>query len=601
VADVNTVSGKNTRYAKRSKSAHIGITVAAIILSLFIIMAVFAIFCIYVTDHIVYGVYYNEISLSKMNQREASDKIKNTILSNLDYGSLIISEDDYQYEVKISSIFSSIDTDAAAKDAYDIARSGNLFSNIGQFYTRMFSPVTVDPHIIKDEVNFDGMLDEVIAEIQVPVVEPYFEINEKNELLTVFPGSDGKNIDKDNLEASIMESFYTFGKDDSIILVNPEVETVPKSAIDMDKIAQEAICEPKDAAFVKNAEGQTILEREKIGVHFDIESAKAKAAEFNPETMTSIEIPITITRPKITYDQLKIGAFEDSLGKFSTKLNTNLASRTHNVRLATKKINGTILNPGEIFSFNKTVGPRTEQTGFKAAKIYAKDEIVDGIGGGICQVVSTLYRAMLNADLETVERRNHRFTVAYIGLGYDATVAYGGIDFRFRNNTNYPVKIVSSLKGSTLTIDLRGTKIGNKKVEYYTKTYNETPYEVREKYDSAMKPGTSKVETNGSKGYTVDTYKKVYEGGRLVSQYKIHTSVYKPCNKVIVKGPDSNKPPAPAKPTPTEPAAPSAPVEPTPTEPTAPPAPVEPTPTEPTAPPAPVEPAPTEPTAPQYY
>ena len=133
------------------------------------------------------------------------------------------------------------------------------------------------------------------------------------------------------------------------------------------------------------------------------------------------------------------------------------ANRCANVARAASLINGKVIAPGDVFSFNDTVGHRTIENGFSTAKEYVDGKSVDGIGGGTCQVSSTLYSAVLYADLSIVERLNHMMTVGYIPLGQDATVSDGGVDFKFKNNTDYPIKVSAYTSGATITVSIIGT------------------------------------------------------------------------------------------------------------------------------------------------
>ena len=151
-------------------------------------------------------------------------------------------------------------------------------------------------------------------------------------------------------------------------------------------------------------------------------------------------------------------AFPDLLSSYSTKYAASNRDRTTNLILAANKINGTVLMPGETFSYNKVVGARTIAAGYKEAPIYVNGEVVDGLGGGICQITSTLYNAVVYANLEVTERSNHQFVPSYVTASRDATVVYGAIDFQFKNNRNYPIKIVCSVSGGIAQFQIFGLK-----------------------------------------------------------------------------------------------------------------------------------------------
>ena len=151
-------------------------------------------------------------------------------------------------------------------------------------------------------------------------------------------------------------------------------------------------------------------------------------------------------------------AFPDLLSEFSTNYSVRDKDRTTNLQLAANKINGTVLMPGETFSYNKVVGERTIAAGYKEAPIYVSGEVVDGLGGGICQITSTLYNAVIYANLDIVERSNHQFVPSYVKASRDATVVYGAIDFKFKNNRNYPIKINCSVSGGIAKFQIFGLK-----------------------------------------------------------------------------------------------------------------------------------------------
>jgi vancomycin resistance protein YoaR len=289
--------------------------------------------------------------------------------------------------------------------------------------------------------------------------------------VTFTEGRDGVTLHKDESKAAILSALGQIrypGSEIQEIVVPLAVSTEKGKKLNLEQMAAALYREPKDAGWIKDENGKLALKPHVDGTKLNVDLAgiKLKRAKGNPVTM-----PLTVIKPEKTTESLQASLLSDVLATYTTTLAVN-PDRTHNVALAAEKINGLVLMPGEVFSFNNIVGPRTYETGFKDAKIYVKDEIVDGVGGGICQVTSTLYMTTLMADLQTVQRRNHRFSVAYIPLGYDATVAYGTIDFQFANNQDYPIQIEANVKGQKLTITLLGTITQpGKTVELTTKTF----------------------------------------------------------------------------------------------------------------------------------
>ena len=252
-------------------------------------------------------------------------------------------------------------------------------------------------------------------------------------------------------------------------------------------------------------------------------------------SQASYSIPVTITQPTITEAVLRERLFRDTLARTATNLNEGNAPRTNNVRLAAKAINGTILNPGDVFSYNTVVGERTQARGYQEAHAYSGGKIIDEFGGGVCQPSSTLYMAVLRADLEVVERHNHSFTVSYTPLGEDATVDYGNLDFRFANNTAYPIKILAEQTDGQMIMTIIGTKTSDKTVATRTEVLETYKPETVEKQDSSLAAGETQVETSGITGYSTRTYKVITENGKT-TEVLANKSTYSKRDEVVCVG-----------------------------------------------------------------
>ena len=198
-----------------------------------------------------------------------------------------------------------------------------------------------------------------------------------------------------------------------------------------------------------------------------------------------------LTKAEVTKADLEPLLFRDVLGSTTTYYNGGQAGRTTNVRLACNSIDGTILNPGEEFSYNDIVGERTASRGFRSAIIFSNGSEVDGLGGGVCQVSSTVYMAVLRADLKVTERYNHQFQISYTPISQDAAVYWGSKDFKFVNDTPYPIKVVASSGGGTLTVKLYGTKTSDKTISFSSKSYTSGKYKYASLYKTVTENGTS--------------------------------------------------------------------------------------------------------------
>lgn len=211
---------------------------------------------------------------------------------------------------------------------------------------------------------------------------------------------------------------------------------------------------------------------ETIGCEFDV--GNAVSIWNSTQTAETAVIPLNVTWPDVTGDELRARLYNDLLGTCTTYYPLSSDERINNVNLCASKVNGTILYPGDLFSYNNTVGERTEAAGFKYAAAYSDGEVVEELGGGACQVSSTIYCSTLYARLETVERTCHQFEVAYFDqLGLDATVSWPEPDFKFRNNKTYPIKIAATCDNEerSLTVEIWGTAEDDYTVELKTDRY----------------------------------------------------------------------------------------------------------------------------------
>ena len=275
-----------------------------------------------------------------------------------------------------------------------------------------------------------------------------------------------------------------------------------------------------------------------VGVTFDVAAVQSQldAAAPGAEFLADAEVQF----PAVTTEELETAMFRDVLGTSTTKC-AGPWGRHQNIRLAAKAINGNIYNPGEEFWYNAAVGQRTEARGFQPAAAYSGGRTVTSIGGGICQVSSTLYYATLLSDLKIVLRYAHMFDPGYMPVtGCDATVSWGGPDFAFRNNTDYPIKIVTSYNDDTneLTVTIMGTRVNDNYVVMTNQFLSYSEFKVVYKEDESVSPGDQVVDQYGHNGYEVRTYRNVYDGeGKLLRSTVEATSDYDRGDKIILVAP----------------------------------------------------------------
>lgn len=436
--------------------------------------------------------------------------------------------EDKKFSITPEEMDLKCDIEKTVELAHAYGRDENIFRRIGNIFSVMFNPVDLQIAVSYDEEKVDKIFEKELDDLRTPSVEP--EIRVDGDKIYIKNGSQGLDVNRQKFKSDLSD--VASGKKDDIVLV---IETVNPTIISAQALYDEYAKTAENACYT--IENMRIVYKEsQQGLDFDVKRAEQTIAE-NSKNSKEYFIPVTLIEPEITVEQLDKSMFGDRLGTYTTKYNPGEVGRTQNVSVAARRINNIVLNTGDVFSYNSIVGERTPERGFSNAKVYAGGEVVDGLGGGICQVSSTLYNAVLYADLEIVARTSHSLPVAYVPLGRDATVAYGSIDFKFKNAYETPVKIISSVGGGILTVSVYGKKTSDKTVEISTERVSTSPFEVVEEIDETLAEGQTKVKQTGSDGAVVNTYKKVIENGKVISSKFIHKSVYNPINKIMLVSP----------------------------------------------------------------
>ena len=400
---------------------------------------------------IVSGVYIKGIDVSNLSKSDAKYQIDNLVSQNLP-DEIQLKHDDFIATVSLSQMETQFDTKNAVESAYLIGRQGNIFENNLYVLTTMFSHVNIEPTVRINEDLLTTYLDSLSSQLPDTVIQSSYYIEGNNLIIT--SGSEGHVVDIPQTIQNIKSAVSDFSCKDTPVEI--AVKTEQPQAIDIEKIHNEIYKDPVDAYYTQNP---FMVYPSENGVDFNISIDEAKAIIAEPKE--EYTIPLKYTTPNVTTNMIGTEAFPDLLSTFSTNYSTRDTDRTTNLRLAANKINGTVLMPGETFSYNQVVGARTIAAGYKEAPIYVSGEVVDGLGGGICQITSTLYNAVVYANLEIVERSNHQFVPSYVTASRDATVVYGSIDFKFKNNRDYPIKLVCSVSGGVANFQIFGMKTEN--------------------------------------------------------------------------------------------------------------------------------------------
>lgn len=274
---------------------------------------------------------------------------------------------------------------------------------------------------------------------------------------------------------------------------------------------------------------------DQVGVRMDSELLyqRLTAALEEGQTGTTVTTNLTLIPPDITKETLTTNF--NLIAAYTTDT-TGESNRNTNINLACQAINGTALLPGETFSFNKATGQRTVEKGYKAAGAIAAGQSIEEVGGGICQVSSTLFNAAARADLEIVERSPHAWPSTYVDRGEDATVNWPNLDFKFRNNTDAPIFIITYYSDRKMSAEIWGISLGEGvHIDLESKTVRtiEPSYEVKYVQNPELPVGTSKTKVKSRTGYVVETYKVWYLNGQETKRELLHTSTYNAYQQVV--------------------------------------------------------------------
>ena len=489
---------ENTEEAKTNKSDVLvifGILLAIVILLVTVVYGTFSIMTEKSTT-IAKGVYIKNIDVSRLTREQAKEKINNYISSVIPE-EIKLTHNGFETSLSTSQLSIYFNTDEAVDMAYNIGKTGNIFQkNLTILQTRL-SKTTIDPGFSIDMNQLKKDLEDISSKLPDKIIESSCYIDGNKLIIT--KGKAGKTVKVDDSAKYIKQAINDLKIENNSLELLTE-DSTPKE-IDLDAVYNEIHKEPVNAYYSQNP---YVVHPSENGMDFSITLDEAK--NMLKEEKDEYVVPLKVLYPSVTTNMIGTEAFPDLLSEFSTKYAASNKNRTTNLILAAKKINGTVLMPGETFSYNKVVGARTIQAGYKEAPIYVSGRVEDGIGGGICQITTTLYNAVVYANLDIVERSNHQFVPSYAGPSRDATVVYGAIDFKFKNNRDYPIKITCSVSGGIANFKIWGLKSDNDyEVQITSRTTGKTSTAIySEAYKILKKNGNVVSTTLLSK----DTYKR---------------------------------------------------------------------------------------------
>lgn len=446
----------------------------------------------------------------------------------------------------------ALNAESAIEAAYALGRTGSRAEQKEQRMQAMTTGLKTDitSSLNLDPASLSAVLDKLCADFSSELTQPSYEITgeqpnlvgepeegeepDPDQILAITMGLPEFQFDLEQLCLQVLDAYqnHLFEMDFLCEKTDPDI-------IDLDAIYAETLIEPVDAVIDETTFEVT---PHSYGYHFDLDAAKEAVA--NAGYGDLVEIPFVRVAPTTLQQDLSALLFRDVLSTY-TAYQSSGSGRATNLRLACEAIDGTVLLPGEVFDYNVVVGERTPEKGYKEAAAYFGNETILTYGGGVCQPSSVIYYCALFADLEIVTRHCHTFPSSYVPLGMDATVSWGGPEFRFKNNTNYPLRIDAKADGGSVTIALVGT---DEKDYYIDMEYVvlET-YGWTDEYEDHAPGGQYKdgdVITTPYTGYAVQTYKCKYSKAddSLISREKEAYSLYSSRNRVIARVEEETEP-----------------------------------------------------------
>lgn len=477
-------------------------------------------------DRVYEGVYIGNASVGGMSENELRDKLAE--LADLsDVSDITLKIDGVSETISVSALSPAFDTEQMVKSAVEYGRKSKGLARIGEIFSVKKNSVTVPYALSFNEYALQQVLDKLSANLDITAVDNQIEIG--TDSLVITRGTAGRGIPYEEVKISITDCLISRRGEISLQLKEMEPEEIT-----VDFIKRHTSETPLDATYAVNNH-KLVFTQSRPGVTFNEKELKRSLKA--EEGKAVIVVPVTVLQPQVTTEALKQTLLADRLGTFSSDFSSSSDDRAHNIQLACEKINGYVLAPGEEFSYNDTVGPRTTERGFRMANVYVGNTVQPGIGGGICQVSSTMFNAAVYADLDITSRRNHTLPVTYVPMGRDATVSYGSVDFKFKNNYSMPIEIRAECVGRKNIITILGTnEHPNRKIEIETEKTGTTSPKVIRKEDSTLQEGTVKVESAGSNGSSYVAYKVVYENDIRVSRDVLCKSTYSGKDRVEIVG-----------------------------------------------------------------
>ncbi len=434
------------------------------------------------------------------------------------------------FEVKPEDIEFGIDVEKTTKAIMEFGRTGNILVDNAQILKVLFSSKSLNIEYSYNQQKLEDIVKNIDLSVESRFVDDSYSIDEENNRLIIVNGTSGNSIDYNTTQDDIVKNFIDSKNIYQLNIIKKE----PKE-LNVDDIYSNIKRDPENA-YVDESVTPNRYVSEKKG--FDVDITKLKQILSEQENQTegkSISFDLTVLEPKVKLSDITKNLYNDKLSGVTTYFDASQKARANNLSLALSYLNGKIVMPGETFSYNATIGDTTASKGYLEAATFKAGTVVMELGGGICQTTSTLYDAALKANLGIVERHQHGLPVGYVQPSLDATVYSPVLDFKFKNNRKYPVKIIASYSNSgSLNISIYGTKEETEyEIELTHKYISTIAYSTKYVYDSNLASGTEIVDVKGVNGYVSEGYITKKLNGVVVSSAMLSRDTYNPQQRVV--------------------------------------------------------------------
>jgi len=511
------MSEKHARKVKKDINLKSVIIIAVLVVSA-ILAGVFGFMYFYHSSVVSDNVYVNSLHIGGLTVDEATEKIAEEFKPEYFDKTVSISYMDKIHNVELLNKV-KVDSAKTAENAYE--KSGNILSML----------------VKKDKIVVPFAIVSEREELKNDLIHFCVETEDKANVFAFNDDYTSVTVDVSKIE-EIMSVEQTMDN----VLKNVENDVYDKVSPVMIKKTDKNFAEElysrltrpaKDASVGMNEDESTYVIPEIVGITAD----KTEFLKLFNENNGVFTMEVQPQFPQVRTKDLDIKFYQDVLGTYTSAYDVGLVNRTKNLTLAANLVNGTVIMPGKTFSYNRVVGKRSYDRGFVDATVYTGEGTEEGVGGGICQVSSTIYCAQLRANLKTVARTNHSYTVVYVPLGQDATVVYGALDYIFENDTNYPIRIDAYASGGYLTVKIMGTKV-DKSLTYDVISVTNSTIGIPEvqKETPDLPVGTTEVKQKGQTGAVVSTYKIYYKDGVEQKREFVGKSKYIAMNKIVLVG-----------------------------------------------------------------